>query len=301
MYGDYIKLPPDCLEVILNFDEKDQLANYEIVAWEEERHKQEVFNYEDIAEQAKLGNPDAQWKLYGTSNSILMNIEMLCAAAEQGHAKATRRVALFYRAGWGEMEKDLLQSYLWYIFSAKNGNQLSQNDAMKLWEDLTPDERKKAEKSMNNWKPKLCVQEFFRRSSEIYKHSQSFRESEKNFLAYLHSNNIKDKYIFLCRAADLGYVPARNSFAILYEFGRASAVGVIGLKKDLSKAYQWYKLCYKPGSHDLYPSAIDALDRIKREMTESQISLGEQFFSEWQPGQCEQQISLYLCDTQSCE
>ena len=70
------------------------------------------------------------------------------------------------------------------------------------------------------------------------------------------------------------------------------------MPRDLQRSYLWYKLASsqtRNGSEyydkSTQENASNQLAHLKKTMTEWEIAEAEQLFSEWKPGQCEQELA----------
>jgi hypothetical protein len=77
----------------------------------------------------------------------------LCLAAQQRHAEAQYRLALFYREGLDPVQKDLAKAYLWYELAADGRVPGAARDRAAVARDLTPAEIAAAERRAIEWQP----------------------------------------------------------------------------------------------------------------------------------------------------
>jgi hypothetical protein len=89
----------------------------------------------------------------------------------------------------------------------------------------------------------------------------------------------RDKLMWLCRAADHGNLNARHDLGMYYEDGRE------GLKKDLVRAYVWYRLSATDSN-----TANLSVRRIRGKLSSDQLADAQRMYREWKPGQCEQDL-----------
>lgn len=98
----------------------------------------------------------------------------------------------------------------------------------------------------------------------------------KLYLSY--SPNDPTRLCYLCLAADNEHPNAQ------IEVGRHISQGIYGIHTDLRRAYVWYSLAARGG--------IDTHIRlIRHKMTNKQITEAEQMLVDWEPGQCERDLS----------
>jgi hypothetical protein len=110
-------------------------------------------------------------------------------------------------------------------------------------------------------------------------------DAEAQYIAALQMNdgNTQRRLRLLCRAADKGYLPARHSLGVYYEFGKYD------LKKDPVRAYVWYRLASSGKStSDVF------VDRVKKNLTEKELTEAVRRLNNWKPGQCEKDLDSTL-------
>lgn len=75
----------------------------------------------------------------------------------------------------------------------------------------------------------------------------------------------------LQQSAEKGDMAAQQALGVMYAYGR-------GVEKDMVKAYKWVSLASAKGMI----GAEETLNRISRDMTESQIKKGKKLAQKWQ-------------------
>jgi len=91
-----------------------------------------------------------------------------------------------------------------------------------------------------------------------------------------------ERFVWLCRAADQGYAAAQ------LELGRLYWKGLKGVKQDSRWAYAWYSLAAQGGYKDW---EVWELPSLTSQMTPRQLSQAQQMLAEWEPGQCERELT----------
>jgi len=113
---------------------------------------------------AELGLDDAQAGLgaiyYHGENGVQRNVEKAFRwyfkAAEQGHKGAQQSLARMFYNG-KVVERDFLQSYMWYSLAYSGGNTYAADWLEIIAQHLTPDELQKARNMATNWRKYLSV------------------------------------------------------------------------------------------------------------------------------------------------
>jgi TPR repeat protein len=82
-----------------------------------------------------------------------------------------------------------------------------------------------------------------------------------------------------CKAARGGYGKAQYEVGLLYE-GKSDMD--VGLSPDMARAYMWYTLA----ARRVHQGAIIAQQRLKDELPDSEVALGEMWLTEWKLVPC---------------
>ena len=92
--------------------------------------------------------------------------------------------------------------------------------------------------------------------------------------------NLKKEVDAFCPNADLGHTEAQKRIGDLY------CLGLLGLERDLVRAYVWYALAASGGNN----GATEKLDQLTNELSPQQLSEALIKLEEWEPGQCERDL-----------
>lgn len=112
------------------------------------------------------------------------------------------------------------------------------------------------------------------------------------WLLYLARNQKPEDVDLLCQAADGGIIKAQNLLGKLYSSGKK------GVPQDFKKAYLWYKIAATDTVLDdeFYDNSIRESSRtdlilLKNSMTADEIVEAENLYPNWEPGQCQRDLS----------
>jgi TPR repeat protein len=133
---------------------------------------------------------------------------------------------------------------------------------------------------------KYCILLEFDKNNRLIRHA-SARGSDNNpslgeelgcqavFAAQ--TENLRRAIRTHCHEADLGNANSQLQIADIYY------LGLLNVKKDLTRAYLWYSLAYANGSE----VASYRMDDIVKGMSSEQLVLAKKMVEEWEPGMCE--------------
>ena len=127
-----------------------------------------------------------------------------------------------------------------------------------------------------------CAQAvYIRQNSNLLQERAETGDAEAQWRLYKRTDDVVDisNMIWLCRAADGGQPWARMEIGRLYQEG-------IVLKKNQFRAYLWYALAGQAG----LVNALDEIIDLRKQMSLEQIKEADQLITDWQPGQCEQDL-----------
>jgi hypothetical protein len=145
--------------------------------------------------------------------------------------------------------------------------------------------------------------EFLLMKSLRKKATQENRDAQwELYQKYPTSENI----IWLCRLADQGHKSARNEIGQLYLFGSEQyrKFENVYIEPDLSRSCMWFHLAEEAQITEprepaelvetLLPYESVEVKRTANTMTENQIAKAKKLILEWEPGQCEHDLSFSL-------
>lgn len=258
-----------------------------------------------------------------TKSSIHKEAGIYCPNADLGHSDAQLRIAEIYEFGDHGREIDPVRAWVWYSLSSRNGNEQATSAVTRLTKLLTPTQLDEASHLLSKWEPGHCKDELVstlykeikddevnlsKRESELCKdeslsiEDMDHKDTDINKSEYepilLPSPSLDDnateqlKYywnspkgpnntIWLCRAADQDHPIAQRRVGFLYSQGEE------GLPKDLIKAYIWFRLADLNRSGE----AGNDMKNIEVKFSEEQYNMAQKMFKNWEPGNCEQDIS----------
>lgn len=108
-------------------------------------------------------------------------------------------------------------------------------------------------------------------------------EAQLQYYYYLRRQKPMEAHIWLCKAADQGHPQARYRLALLYENGYE------GIKKDLIRAYIWYRLSENTGNSW---GGKKAQILEKEYLDTHDLVIAKKTIKEWKPGQCMIELDL---------
>jgi TPR repeat protein len=222
-----------------------------------------------LLEQAKQGEPDAQWDLYQKQPSS-ENLVWLCRAAGLGHAGARYELGKLYFYGSDNyrrfenvhIKRDLSRSCMWFHL-AGHAHITDQKETKDVGLISVPYKSPEVERTANVMT------------------ARELEEAEKLLLAWEPGQCERDTSLSkLCTAADQGSFSARDKLGWVYFFGSE------GVEADLSRAYMWYRLAanvYLPAGVTRGNMQIQC-----DSMTPEQRSYAIKLLEEWEPGKCQE-------------
>lgn len=116
-------------------------------------------NYDRVTEkkkmfdQARKGDPDAQFKYALYIDDFQDQYRWFCFAAHQSHPGAQHKVGEFYRLGRPPVSQSYSQAYMWYTLSAEQGNTAAQTALRPISRVLSPAQIGEAERLVAEWEP----------------------------------------------------------------------------------------------------------------------------------------------------
>jgi TPR repeat protein len=221
---------------------------------------------EELAEQALLGNADAQFTVgigYAQQKDHEQAGDLFRKAAEQGHADAQYWLGQFLITGLG-MPKDLEQGVSWTRKAADQGHadaQFAMGNAFYLGGGVSQDYAQAAD-----WLRKAAEQGV---------------DDAQRLLGSMHllGKGVLQDYVeaskWLLKAAERGNAKAQAMLSSMYFEGE-------GVSKDLVLAYAWMNICASKLADE---KAIGARDMVSEKLTSAQLAEGQRISSKWKPGQ----------------
>ncbi len=106
----------------------------------------------ELKRRAEDGDVEAMYE-FGLMTDMEARWVWHCPAAHQGHSKAQYSMADYYRFGWGEIEKNIIESYVWRTLSLEGGGPRSAKARDRTEREMSADQIAEAESLLAKWKP----------------------------------------------------------------------------------------------------------------------------------------------------
>ena len=93
-------------------------------------------------------------------------VKTYCPNADLGHADAQTYVGDLHYLGAYDLEKNLIQAFVWYSLAANNGNTHAAVQLEKVVIELSPEQLVEAQHQLEQWESGQCERDLMRAISE---------------------------------------------------------------------------------------------------------------------------------------
>ena len=190
-----------------------------------------------LESQSQEGNADAQFELArvylrgsdGVKKNAARSLELMKAAADQGHAEAMGGVGYFYASGTAVPKDDAI-ALEWFLKGAKAGGAKAQLNLGKMLAEGKGTEKNEAEGRM-----------WIKTAADQGQVDAAFAMGQILYFGDIGQEvDYKAAYPYLLIAAEAGHPDAQNIIGVMLENAK-------GVDTDTALAEQWYRKAAKQG------------------------------------------------------
>lgn len=205
-----------------------------------------------------------------------------CPNADLGHADAQTHVGDLYYLGSYDLEKNLIQAFVWYSLAETNGNLYASGQLNQLRKKLSTQQLSEAHAQLEEWKPGQCERYLMEAITEETEPVEIINQQYPT----------AESLVWLCRAVDEGDIAAQFNLGRIY-WSRGD------IPDNRAKSFVWYMLAAKPALSDQQNrnesirkrAAIEVEYKRDKILNNEQLKKAMQLYSDWPQGQCEYDLA----------